>query len=188
MLPHTVAVYDANTLLEATSHYTGQDIIEVVVKRDRKNSGIGIHRFASIEDVYNQATFGKLEYPFVIQPLVHGFRDIRVILLDDYTEAYERKNSGNFRHNLHCGGSAEPIEVTKELSDYCREVLARGDFPYAHIDLMLFDQAFAGKTIYLTEINLRGGLRGARISAPEYQSRIRSIHDRLVQKHLTSAN
>jgi len=186
MLPNTVAVYDTNSLLEATSLFTSQAIGDVVVKRDRKNSGIGIHRFSNIEDVYNQASFGRLEFPFVIQPLAQGFRDIRLISLGDYTEAYERKNSGNFRHNLHCGGSAEPVEVTQKLREFGSKVMERGGFPYAHIDVMLFDRELNGKRFYLTEINLRGGLRGARISAPDYQLQIKSIHDRLVLEHLKS--
>lgn len=184
MLPDTVAVYDSNTLLEATSRYTAHGIKDVVVKRDRKNSGIGIHRFSSIEDVYNLATFGRLDFPFVIQPLVQGFRDLRVLVLGDYREAYERKNSANFRHNLHCGGIAEPVEVTEELLGYCVEVMTRGNFPYAHIDLMVFAEKLHGKRLYLTEINLRGGLRGARISAADYQLQIKSVHDRLLRQHL----
>ncbi|WP_136799669.1 MULTISPECIES: ATP-grasp domain-containing protein [Desulfosediminicola] len=186
MLPNTVAVYDANSLLEATSLFTSHSVTEVVLKRDRKNSGIGIHRFSNIEDVYNLATFCDIEFPFVIQPLARGFRDIRVILLGEYTEAYERINNGNFRRNLHCGGSAAPVEITDEIRGFCRDVMERGDFPYAHIDLMLFDEELNGKTIYLTEINLRGGLRGARISTPDYQSLTRSVHDRLVREYLNS--
>ena len=50
--------------------------------------------------------------------------------------------------------------------------MARGGFPYAHIDLMVT----ADHRTYLAEINLRGGIRGAVISPADYQARVDSIH------------
>jgi ribosomal protein S6--L-glutamate ligase len=182
MLPHTLAVYDSNGLLEATSHFNHLGLTQVIVKRDRKNGGVGIHRFPSIEDVYNLASFGTQEYPLVIQPFIEGFRDIRIIWLGEYVEAYERVNSTNFRHNLHCGGIAVPYELNEPLLQFCGRVMERGRFPYAHLDLM---QTSDGSH-YLTEINLRGGLRGARIDAPTYRDRIEALTGRLLNDTLLS--
>lgn len=176
MVPHSFVAYDANSLLKIISHYNLMGIAEVVAKRDRKNGGIGIHRFSTIEEVYNCASFSNLEYPFVVQPFIPHFRDIRVIIIDEYIEAYERINHANFRHNLHCGGTAVPYELSGELQELCSKVMKRGRFPYAHIDLM---QIAAGDT-YLSEINLRGGLRGAQIDAKNYRTLIDELHEHLL--------
>ena len=176
MLPGTCAIYDTHTLLETISLYQKQKITRVVLKRERKNGGLGVHLFADIEDIYNQVIGGSFSLPFVVQPFQTDYRDIRVIILDDYLEAYERKNNYNFRKNLHCGGRSIPFSLNKEQITLCREIMARGRFSYAHIDLLLTGK----KECWLTEINLRGGLRGAKISGEAYRRKIESIHERLL--------
>lgn len=171
MVPETTVLYSPADLLTAISRYSEAGIGEVVVKRDRKNGGIGIHRFASIEEVHNLAAFGHLEFPVVVQPFVEKFRDIRVIILGQYHEAYERINSSNFRHNLHCGGRASPCILTDEQLAFCKAVMTYGRFPYAHLDLMVLDSG----SIYLIEVNLRGGLRGAKIKGRRYLQLIEEI-------------
>ena len=175
MLPGTCAIYDTHTLLDTISLYQKQKFTQVILKRERKNAGLGVHLFSNIEDIYNQVTGGSFSLPFVIQPFQPDNRDIRVIILDDYLEAYERINNYNFRKNLHCGGHAIPFTLTKEQISLCREIMARGRFSYAHIDLMLTGD----KGCWLTEINLRGGLKGANISAEAYREKIERIDEGL---------
>lgn len=182
MLPHTCALYNANDLLATISLYNQAEIREVVVKRDRKNGGIGIHRFRSIEDLHNQAAFGHLEFPVVIQPFIDDFRDLRIIILGDYSEAYERFNPSNFRHNLHCGGRAVPCEMSATLQRFCTQVMARGRYPYAHIDLMILPSG----DIFLTEINLRGGLRGAKINGRNYLTLVDKVNSQLLTAALSA--
>lgn len=174
MLPNTLAVYDIHSLLLATTIYQKLGCTKVVLKHDRKNGGLGVHIFNSIEDLYNQMSCGTALFPFVVQPFQEKFRDIRVIILDDYLEAYERINPDNFRQNLHCGGKAKPIQLNDRQQDFCRQVMRRGGFSYAHLDLMLIDD----EKWCLMEINLRGGLKGARISGEEYRRKIEEIHER----------
>ena len=50
--------------------------------------------------------------------------------------------------------------------------MQRGKFPYAHLDLMVTG---SGET-YLSEINLRGGIKGAVITSQEYMEKIDAIH------------
>ncbi|WP_163338108.1 RimK family alpha-L-glutamate ligase [Desulfopila sp. IMCC35008] len=178
MLPDTKVIYDTNQLLQATSFYKNINCSEVIIKQDRKNGGLGIHHFQDIESVYNMAVLGNLNYPFVVQPYLKYFQDIRVIILADYIEAYTRTNRKNFRQNIHCGGESTPIAVEQKLIDYCRSVMNRGAFPYGHIDLMVTPE----ENIYLTEINLRGGLRGAAINSVEYSNRIAAIHMHLIEE------
>lgn len=177
-LPGTLAIYDSHALLSASSVYRQQQYTKVIVKHDRKNGGLGIHIFNDIEELYNHAGTGLFSFPFVIQPYQKTSRDIRVIILGDYVEAYERINPYNLRKNLHCGGHASPYVIPAQQLDFCKRVMQRGKFPYAHIDLMLT----ADGACYLLEINLRGGLKGAILSGREYMNKLKAIHEGLLTK------
>jgi ribosomal protein S6--L-glutamate ligase len=178
MLPLTLVAYTQHDVLEAVNLYGKNNIDRVVTKHDGKNAGMGIHLWSSIEDVYSQASFGAISYPFVIQPYVSAGRDIRVIILGEYLEPYERRNPHNFRNNLHCGGESRPCKLSRKQLDISREVMARGDFPYGHVDIMVTGDG----TSYLTEINLKGGMRGAQISPAEYSQRVEKIHQAWLQE------
>lgn len=178
MIPHTVVIFNQHDLLQAVNTYTLRGISKVVTKDDCKNGGMGIHLWQSVEDVFNQATLSVLPYPFVLQPFLADGRDIRVLKFAHYSENYERFNPSNFRNNLHCGGEPKPCGLTLEQERICLEVMQRGNFPYAHIDLMIAPDG----TTYLAEINLRGGLRGAKISTPEYKKMLAGIHQHFRDK------
>ena len=168
MIPHTVVIYDIHGLLKTVSLYGEHAIEQVVLKHDRKNAGLGIHLFQNIEDVYTQAANNILPYPFVLQPFIDNSRDLRVIIIDDFVEAYERINPHNFRNNLHCGGKPSAVELSDEQLQLCRTAMKRGSYPYAHLDLMITEK----EETYLAEINLRGGMRGAVIDSRTYRLKI----------------
>ena len=178
MIPHTVVIYDIHGLLQTVSLYGQHKIGKVVLKHDHKNAGLGIHLFRDIEDVYTQAANNVLPYPFVLQPFVKNSRDVRVILIDEFVESYERNNPHNFRNNLHCGGKANPIELNSKQLQLCRTAMERGGYPYAHLDLMLTE---TGETTYLAEINLRGGMKGAAIDTKSYRKKIAAKKEALLQ-------
>lgn len=177
MLPHTLAIHDLNDLVEAVNLYSKNKIKRVVTKLDRRNAGQGIHLWSSIEEIYTQASFGVVPLPFVVQPFYPDCRDIRVIVLDQYVEAYQRHNPHNFRNNLHCGGESSPCELSKEHRELCRAVMARGHFTCAHVDIMVTKEGAS----FLAEINLRGGIRGAKIDQPDYSARVAAINEKLLQ-------
>lgn len=181
MVPGTTAIYHIHDLLKAVGNYGQAGIEKVVVKQEGKNGGLGIFLFKTIEDVYSQSALGLIPYPYVLQPFVSDCRDLRVIMLGEYTETYERTNPNNFRNNLHCGGTPKPFILTDEQHVLCQKIMQRGGFPYAHIDLMVADDT----TTYFTEINLRGGLRGAQINSREYGQRIKDIHTGLCERYRT---
>ncbi|MDF1615483.1 ATP-grasp domain-containing protein [Desulfurivibrio dismutans] len=170
MLPHTLAIHDLHGLHRAVTRYHAAGIDQVVTKLDRANAGMGVLLWNSVEEVLNQATLGTLHPPFVLQPFRPEGRDIRVVILGDYREAYLRHNAAGFRHNLHCGGHSEPWTLSRSQLELCRRTMERGRFPYAHLDLFLLPEQ-----AYLGEINLRGGLRGAQISPEEYRRRLEQI-------------
>lgn len=176
MVPGTRPVYDVHDLLAQVSEYGRDGVGRVVCKLDRANGGLGILLFASIEEVYSQAVLGAIPFPFVVQPFVEQARDVRVVLLGDHLEAYQRHNPHNFRHNLHCGGQATPLFLENQQLELVRQVMARGGFPYAHVDLLVSPE---GQT-WLNEINLRGGLRGAMISQRDYLTAVELVNARLL--------
>jgi len=180
MIPQTVVIYDIHGLLHTVSLYGEHKIGKVVLKHDRKNAGLGIHLFRDIEDVYTQAANDVLPYPFVLQPFMQNSRDLRVIVIGDFVEAYERINPHNFRNNLHCGGESSPVELNGKQLEICRKAMKRGNYPYAHLDLMITED---GET-YLAEINLRGGMRGAMIDSRTYKTKIEDQETTLLE-HLS---
>lgn len=183
MLPRTREVHDLHDLLAVMNEYGETGIGKVVTKLDRRNAGLGIFLWSSIEDVYSQAALGVLPFPLVIQPYISDCVDIRVIILGDYVESYIRDNPNNFRNNLHFGGVSRPHRLTADQLDLCQAAMRRGKFPYAHIDLMV--TAEEGKT-YLAEINLRGGARGAAIDPAAYGEKIDQINRSGLQQLLAA--
>ncbi len=176
MIPHTVAIYDIHGLLETVSLYGKYSIERVILKHDRKNAGLGIHLFRDIEDVYTQAANNVLPYPFVLQPYIKNSRDVRVILIDGFVEAYERNNPNNFRNNLHCGGEATPFTLSDKQLKLCRTAMQRGHYPYAHLDLMVTES----NETFLAEINLRGGMRGAVVDPKSYRTMIAEVIEKIL--------
>jgi glutathione synthase/RimK-type ligase-like ATP-grasp enzyme len=156
----------------------------VVAKRDRAHLGLGVSLWPSLEALYSLASLQGLTYPLVVQPFLAGARDLRVVMVADYAEAYERHNPHSFRQNLFQGGSSRPAELTPPVKDFCDAVMARGKFPYAILDLLL--DAEDGRP-YLSEITLKGGLTGARLSQAEFRRRVAALEEGFIQSWETSS-
>ncbi len=159
MLPGTRVICRRADLLEAARRYSRDGIGKVVTKQDRMHCGHGTRRWESLETLYNVVSLLPSAYPFVMQPYLEAFTDVRVILVGDYMEAYVRANPDNFRQNLSAGGRSRPFSLSKAQEEFCRSAMARGGFPFAHLDLQILD----AQTCYLSEIALNGGITGASI-------------------------
>jgi ribosomal protein S6--L-glutamate ligase len=160
MIPLTTAVVRRKQLLDAVTAYGRENIEAVITKADRLHCGHGIRKWDSPEMMYACLGLDNAALPFVLQPFVERFIDLRVIVVDNYCEAYVRTNPHNLRMNLSTGGQSQPHPLTDQQTDLCRKLMRRAQMPYAHIDLMLTPD---GST-YLSEIRLSGGIQGARIS------------------------
>ena len=180
MLPQTLTIHALHDLIEAIPEYQKNSVTAVITKQDRGNAGLGVHLWQSIEEVFTHASLGNLPFPFVLQPFEPECRDIRAVLLGDYIEAYWRHNPHSFRNNLHHGGKSEPCKLSREQAELCQRVMDRGHFPYAHIDILVTGE---GKS-FLGEVNLRGGLQGAKISPEEYQKKVNAIQEELLESYL----
>ena len=150
-------------LLEALNTYNKNGIGPVVTKQDGMHCGHGIRRWETMETLYSFMALEQSNYPFVLQPFQENFTDVRVIIVDEYVESYARSNPHNFRVNITLGGTDSVYDLSAHQEGFCRTVMQRGRFPYAHIDLMVMSD----DTCYLSEIALNGGIKGARISREE---------------------
>jgi len=109
---------------------------------------------------------------------------LRVVALAAYVEAYERVNPRSFRKNLFQGGSSLPAVLTPAQETFSRQVMARGRFPYAILDLLLDPR---DGSPYLSEISFKGGLTGARLSQAEFHHRVAALEKDFIHRWETSS-
>jgi len=178
MLPHTAVIHRRKDLIDAISSYGKQNIGPVITKQDHMHCGHGVRRWENMEILYNQLAFSESSYPFVLQPYLEKYTDVRVIVVGDYLESYIRQNPYNFRCNIAAGGSSRAFALGAGGKDICHEVMIRGKFPYAHIDLLVMD----GGEYYLSEITLNGGTSGAKISRQELDQKKQQVLEDLIQQ------
>ena len=80
MLPHTCVITRRRDLIETINTYTKLDIAPVVTKEDHMHCGHGVRKWDTIETLYNYMALSESSYPFVIQPFLDNFTDVRVII------------------------------------------------------------------------------------------------------------
>jgi ribosomal protein S6--L-glutamate ligase len=182
MVPGTFVAYGLPDLAAHLAEYHSHTPGPVVAKRDRAHLGLGVSLWPSLEVLYSLAGLQSLTYPLVVQPLLPEARDLRAVFLGGYREAYERVNPSSFRKNLFQGGSSRPGVLTPEQTAFCRRVMERGEFPYAILDLLVSSQ----DATYLSEINFKGGLTGARLSQAEFRQRVAALEEEFVKQWETS--
>ena len=83
--------------MDAVGLFNRTETTHVVTKEDRMHCGHGIRKWDSIETLYSFVSMSESSYPFILQPYVKHFTDLRVIVAGDYAEAYARHNPDNFR-------------------------------------------------------------------------------------------
>ena len=176
MLPQTLVIQRRADLIFAVTQYNKTGIGQVVSKQDHMHCGHGIRKWDNIETLYSYMALSESSYPFVLQPYLEEFDDVRVIIAGDYVEAYARHNPYNFRVNISAGGESHACSLDAAQEKFCRSVMERGKFPYAHLDLLVLKN----DTYYLSEITLNGGTKGARISRQELNRKKQAILDGLL--------
>jgi ribosomal protein S6--L-glutamate ligase len=175
MLPQTFVITRRVDLIDIINEYNRLGIASVVTKEDRLHCGYGIRKWDTIETVYSFMALSESSYPFVVQPFLENFTDVRVIIAGDYVEAYVRHNPNNFRMNVSMGGKNYPYEVDKDMEEFCRTAMEKGKFPYAHMDLLITDEG----EYYLSEIALNGGIKGARVSRKKLNQKKQEVIENL---------
>jgi ribosomal protein S6--L-glutamate ligase len=169
MLPGTFVARDLSDLAAhlADTQMSGP----VVSKRDRAHLGLGVSLWPSLEALHSLAVVQPLSFPLVVQPFLAEARDLRVVVVGEYREAYERLNPQDFRKNLFQGGTSRPVEVSPELLAFCQQVMARGKFPYAVLDVLISRKGEA----FLSEINFHAGLKGSKLGQADFRGRVKAL-------------
>ena len=175
MLPHTCVITRRADLIEAINTYNRLGIAPVVTKEDQLHCGHGVRKWDCMETLYSFLALSETSYPFVIQPFLDNFTDVRVIIAGEYAEAYVRHNPNNFRMNISMGGKNYPYEMNSDLLNFCCKAMERGKFPYAHLDIQITDDGM----YYLSEIALNGGTKGAKIRQKELEQKKKELLERL---------
>ncbi len=67
--------------------------------------------------------------------------------------------------------------LDKDKEEFCRSIMDRGKFPFAHIDLHILE---SGKC-FLSEIALNGGIKGAALSRKELDGKKQVVLERLAE-------
>ena len=178
MLPHTTVIRRRSDLIRAISLYNKEGIGAVVSKQDHMHCGHGIRKWDGIESLYAYLGLAESSYPFVLQPFIENYTDVRVLVVGDYLEAYARYNPHNFRVNLSSGGTSAAFNLDDEMQQFCRSVMKRGNFPYAHIDLLVMENG----DCFLSEIALNGGTKGAQIPRQELDNRKKEVLENMAKK------
>lgn len=178
MLPFTFVILRRTDLIEAVNAFNANQVGAVVTKQDSMHCGHGIRKWESLETLYSFVALSESAYPFVVQPFQEKFTDVRVICVGDYVEAYTRYNPHNFRVNLTLGGTGLPYELNGEQEAFCRGVMQRAKFPFAHLDLMILENG----ECYLSEIALNGGIKGARIDRQELDQKKQALLEQLAKQ------
>ena len=175
MLPHTCVITRRSDLIDAINTYNRLGIAPVVTKEDQLHCGHGVRKWDSMETLYSFLALSETSYPFVIQPFLDNFTDVRVIVAGEYTEAYVRHNPNNFRMNISMGGKNYPYEMNMDLLNFCCKAMERGKFPYAHLDIQITNDG----AYYLSEIALNGGTKGSKIRRRELDKKKQDVLERL---------
>jgi glutathione synthase/RimK-type ligase-like ATP-grasp enzyme len=181
MVPGTCVVYSSADLAARLSSPALQG--QVVCKADKAHLGLGVSLWPTLETLVSLAGVQTLPDPLVLQPFVAGAQDIRAVVVGDYAEAYERVNPHSFRKNLFQGGSSRPAMLEPEHLEFCRQAMARGKFPYALLDLLLSP----GGEIFLSEINVKGGLKGSRLGQAGFRERVKRLEEEFAQSWVGSS-
>ena len=179
MLPHTHVISRRADLIAALGAYHRHDVGPVVTKQEAMHCGHGIRRWETMETLYSFMALDKSAYPFVLQPFQEQFTDVRIIIVEDYVEAYTRYNPHNFRMNITLGGTGSVYDLSAQQETLCRTVMQRGKFPFAHIDLMVLPD----ERCYLSEISLNGGIKGALIGRQELDRRKKALLEKLADNN-----
>lgn len=177
MIPDTFVAYRGQDLCRNLTRYSNHG--QIICKQDRKHLGMGLSRWSSLEELQNLNAINALPYPLVIQPFLSEVRDFRVIMTDDHCEAYERINYYSFRKNLAQNATSRPVELTSPLKEFCLEIMRRGDFPYALLDILTDSE----QNYYLSEITLHGGLTGSLLGQNGYLQIKKRMQDRFCRQH-----
>ena len=160
-VPETVLVsnpVDNADLVEAA------DRIEypIVLKPNSTTRGVGVAKAHDLDSLLGVVDYLDLVHDFqatgdksyLLQEYLPGATDYRVMVLDgEYVGAVERRlpddalAAGQWKHNVHRGAEATPVDLDPELRDLAERTATALDIPFLGVDLLVTeDRAVVNET------------------------------------------
>jgi ribosomal protein S6--L-glutamate ligase len=156
-MPHTILVNEKKELAPAVQATGG---FPVIVKLVRGTQGRGV--FLISEMPVLEAIFDLLQrvrQEMLVQEYIHeaGGSDIRIIVVGENCVAAMQRTAaeGEFRSNLHRGGSAKPLILNQELKTFAVQAAQVHGLSVAGIDILL-----SNRGPLFIEANSSPGLEG----------------------------
>jgi ribosomal protein S6--L-glutamate ligase len=156
-IPRTAVIARPEALLAAVEAVGG---LPVVVKLIRGTQGRGVilaNYLSTISAVLKRAR--ELHQQAILQEFIAeaGGRDLRVIIIGDRCVAAMERHAaeGEFRANLHRGGSAVPVELDEATRSLARQAARAHGLAVAGVDLVR-----SKRGPLLLEVNSSPGLEG----------------------------
>jgi ribosomal protein S6--L-glutamate ligase len=138
-MPHTEVVNTAEDLEPAVQAAGG---LPVIVKLVRGTQGRGVFlvsEFRVLEAIFE--LLKRVRQEMLVQEYIHeaGGSDIRIIVVDGRCVAAMQRTAaeGEFRSNLHRGGSAELLILNQELKTFAVQAAQAHSLSVAGIDILL---------------------------------------------------
>lgn len=156
-IPRTAVVARKDALFAAVDAVGG---LPLVIKLIRGTQGRGVvlaHHYATVAAVLQR--IGELHHQAILQEFIAeaGGRDLRVIVVGDRCVAAMERHAppGEFRANLHQGGTAVAIDPDKETRALAVQAAKAHGLAVAGVDLVRSDRG-----PLLLEVNSSPGLEG----------------------------
>jgi ribosomal protein S6--L-glutamate ligase len=160
-VPETVMVSNPAAEADLTAAYD-RLAPPVVVKPNSTTRGIGVAKAADLDSLLGVVDYLDLVHDFqatgdksyLLQEYLPGATDYRVMLLDgEYVGAVERRlpdealAAGQWKHNVHRGAEATPVDLDPELRALAERAADVLDIPYIGVDLLVTeDRAVVNET------------------------------------------
>jgi ribosomal protein S6--L-glutamate ligase len=137
-MPHTIVVNGKADLEPAVRAAGG---LPVIVKLVRGTQGRGVFLVSEmrvLEAIFELLT--RVRQEMLIQEYIHesGGSDVRIIVVDGQCVAAMQRTAaaGEFRSNLHRGGSAEPLVLNQEMKTFAVQAAQVHGLSVAGIDIL----------------------------------------------------
>lgn len=156
-MPHTVVVNEKEDLEPAVQDVGG---LPAIVKLVRGTQGRGVFLVSEMRIL--EAIFDllrRVRQEMLVQEYIHeaSGSDVRIIVVDGQCVAAMQRTAaeGEFRSNLHRGGSAEPLILNQEMKTFASRAAQAHGLGVAGIDILL-----SNRGPLFIEANSSPGLEG----------------------------
>ncbi|PSP74831.1 alpha-L-glutamate ligase [Halobacteriales archaeon QH_6_68_27] len=126
----------------------------VVIKPNSTTRGVGVAKATDLDSFLGVVDYLDLVHDFqatgdrsfLVQEYLPVATDYRVMVLDgEYVGAVERRlpeaavAAGQWKHNVHRGAEAAPVDLAPELRELAERAAAALDIPFLGVDLLVAD-------------------------------------------------